>query len=79
MNINWVIVGDSKSRLKLRENNEDICLSALEALNCGMQVVYCIGDSYFEPDASYFEPDASNSEIVIEKQLNELKKVLDLN
>ena len=60
MEINWVIIGSSDRRKTFKENDDHICDKALEALEQGMQVVICMGDSYFANDTS-------NSELVIEK------------
>ena len=60
IDINWVILGGSDRRRNFKENEKDICDKALEALDHGMQVVICMGDSYFANDTS-------RSDLVIEK------------
>jgi len=60
MEINWVILGGSDRRKNFKENEKDICDKAIEALDDGMNVVICMGYSFFANDTT-------SSDLIIEK------------
>ena len=46
--VEWVIIGHSERRILFGESNEDICRKADAALQNGLSVIFCVGESLEE-------------------------------
>ena len=43
--VDWVIIGHSERRTLFSESNKDVCLKACAALQNGLSVIFCVGES----------------------------------
>ena len=46
--VEWVIIGHSERRILFGESNEDVCRKADAALQNGLSVIFCVGESLEE-------------------------------
>lgn len=67
MGIEWVLIGQAERRTVAQESEEETFKKLRNALDKGMQVVYCLGDSIIDKDMN------TSMYNVLGKQLEKLK------
>jgi triosephosphate isomerase len=63
--IPWVILGHSERRSIFRESDEEIALKTMEALEFGLSVIFCVGETLEEREAN-------KTDAVVQRQLQAL-------
>lgn len=66
----FVIIGHSERRAIYKEQNSELCKKSSAALSCGLQVIFCVGETLEERESG-------KTEKVIEQQIIEGIKPLD--
>lgn len=48
MDCNWAIIGHSERRVHFKESDQDVAVKVSKALEAGMKVVLCVGESMLQ-------------------------------
>jgi triosephosphate isomerase len=63
--IPWVILGHSERRSIFKESDEEVALKTIEALEAGLSVIFCVGETLQEREAN-------QTDVVVQRQLQAL-------
>ena len=69
--VEWVIVGHSERRTRFGESDEDVCRKADSALQNGLSVIFCVGESLEERENGNTASVLQRQVMALLSQLNE--------
>ena len=69
--VEWVIIGHSERRILFGESNEDVCRKADAALQNGLSVIFCVGESLEERENGKTSRVLQSQMTALLSQLNE--------